>query len=287
MAGTRIPRRAAPQRARGGQAAGRAAPRLRADGPVLGPLAPALARRHTVVRLDAPGHGGSGGDAVDLPATAGLIAAAGGPAVYLGYSMGGRIQVAVDRPDVVHAGRAGRHAGHRGRRRAGRAPRRGPGAGAAHPGRGRARLRRPLARPADVRGAAARRPLRGRAPAATGPRAWPPAWSGPAPAPRPRCGTGSPPSPSRSWWWRARTMTATPPSPPARRRPSAPTPPPRWSRRGPQRPPGAAPGVHRPGAAAGGPREWVSSRLGSRSRARRRTAHRRPAAPGRWPPAPG
>jgi 2-succinyl-6-hydroxy-2,4-cyclohexadiene-1-carboxylate synthase len=70
-----------------------------------GPLAPALARHHTVVRLDAPGHGRSGGDAVDLPATAELIAAAGGPAAYLGYSMGGRmaLQVAVDRPDVVRA----------------------------------------------------------------------------------------------------------------------------------------------------------------------------------------
>jgi 2-succinyl-6-hydroxy-2,4-cyclohexadiene-1-carboxylate synthase len=68
-----------------------------------GPFAPALARDHEVVRLDAPGHGGSGGEAVDLPTTAGLIAAAGGPAVYLGYSMGGRmaLQVAVDRPDVV------------------------------------------------------------------------------------------------------------------------------------------------------------------------------------------
>ena len=40
---------------------------------------------------------------VDLPATAGLIAEAGGPAVYVGYSMGGRmaLQLAVDRPDVV------------------------------------------------------------------------------------------------------------------------------------------------------------------------------------------
>jgi 2-succinyl-6-hydroxy-2,4-cyclohexadiene-1-carboxylate synthase len=68
-----------------------------------GPLAPALARHHTVARLDAPGHGLTGGDGVDLPDTARLIAASGGPAVYLGYSMGGRmaLQLAVDQCEVV------------------------------------------------------------------------------------------------------------------------------------------------------------------------------------------
>jgi len=70
-----------------------------------GPLAPALARLRTVVRLDAPGHGDTGGEGADLPDTAHLMAEAGGPAVYLGYSMGGRmaLQLAVDRPDVVEA----------------------------------------------------------------------------------------------------------------------------------------------------------------------------------------
>ena len=70
-----------------------------------GPLAPALARHRTVVRLDAPGHGDTGGEGADLPDTAHLMAEAGGPAVYLGYSMGGRmaLQLAVDRPDVVEA----------------------------------------------------------------------------------------------------------------------------------------------------------------------------------------
>jgi 2-succinyl-6-hydroxy-2,4-cyclohexadiene-1-carboxylate synthase len=70
-----------------------------------GPLAPALARHRTVVRLDAPGHGETGGEGADLRETARLIAEAGGPAAYLGYSMGGRmaLQVAVDRPDVVEA----------------------------------------------------------------------------------------------------------------------------------------------------------------------------------------
>jgi 2-succinyl-6-hydroxy-2,4-cyclohexadiene-1-carboxylate synthase len=68
-----------------------------------GPLARALAAAHEVVRLDAPGHGGSTGPAVDLPTTGRLIAEAGGPAVYLGYSMGARmaLHVATEAPRVV------------------------------------------------------------------------------------------------------------------------------------------------------------------------------------------
>jgi 2-succinyl-6-hydroxy-2,4-cyclohexadiene-1-carboxylate synthase len=68
-----------------------------------GPLAPALANGHEVVRLDAPGHGGSTGVATDLPTTGRLIAAAGGPAVYVGYSMGARmaLHVATEAPEVV------------------------------------------------------------------------------------------------------------------------------------------------------------------------------------------
>lgn len=70
-----------------------------------GPLAPALARDHEVVRLDAPGHGGSSDVEADLPATGRLVAGAGGPAVYLGYSMGARmaLHVAVEAPEVVRA----------------------------------------------------------------------------------------------------------------------------------------------------------------------------------------
>jgi 2-succinyl-6-hydroxy-2,4-cyclohexadiene-1-carboxylate synthase len=70
-----------------------------------GPLAPALARDHEVVRLDAPGHGGSGVVAADLPTTGRLAAATGGPAVYLGYSMGARmaLHVATEAPEAVRA----------------------------------------------------------------------------------------------------------------------------------------------------------------------------------------
>ena len=70
-----------------------------------GPLAPALAVDHEVVRLDAPGHGDSGDTVADLPTTGRLIADVGGPAVYVGYSMGARmaLHVATERPDVVEA----------------------------------------------------------------------------------------------------------------------------------------------------------------------------------------
>jgi 2-succinyl-6-hydroxy-2,4-cyclohexadiene-1-carboxylate synthase len=68
-----------------------------------GPLATALAAHHEVVRLDLPGHGGSGGVAADLPATGRLVARAGGPAIYVGYSMGARIalHVATEVPGTV------------------------------------------------------------------------------------------------------------------------------------------------------------------------------------------
>lgn len=68
-----------------------------------GALPGALVRDYEVVRLDAPGHGATGGEGVDLPTTADLIADTAGPAVYVGYSMGGRmaLQLVVDRPDVV------------------------------------------------------------------------------------------------------------------------------------------------------------------------------------------
>jgi 2-succinyl-6-hydroxy-2,4-cyclohexadiene-1-carboxylate synthase len=70
-----------------------------------GPVAPALARAHEVVRLDAPGHGGSAEVRADLPSTGRLAADAGGPAAYLGYSMGARmaLHVAVEAPQAVRA----------------------------------------------------------------------------------------------------------------------------------------------------------------------------------------
>jgi 2-succinyl-6-hydroxy-2,4-cyclohexadiene-1-carboxylate synthase len=68
-----------------------------------GPVAPALAADHEVVRLDAPGHGASAAVSADLPTTGRLVAEAGGPAVYVGYSMGARmaLHVATEAPDVV------------------------------------------------------------------------------------------------------------------------------------------------------------------------------------------
>jgi 2-succinyl-6-hydroxy-2,4-cyclohexadiene-1-carboxylate synthase len=68
-----------------------------------GPVAPALAAHHEVVRLDLPGHGGSAAIAADLPATGRLAADAGGPAVYVGYSMGARmaLHVATEAPGAV------------------------------------------------------------------------------------------------------------------------------------------------------------------------------------------
>ena len=54
-------------------------------------VAPLLAARHTVVAVDAPGHGGSGTIAADLWESARLVGEAGGEADYVGYSMGGRI----------------------------------------------------------------------------------------------------------------------------------------------------------------------------------------------------
>jgi 2-succinyl-6-hydroxy-2,4-cyclohexadiene-1-carboxylate synthase len=69
------------------------------------PLAGRLRRRWQLVRVDLPGHGGSGALRADLPAAAALLGGAGGPAAYAGYSMGGRVclRLALDRPDLVRA----------------------------------------------------------------------------------------------------------------------------------------------------------------------------------------
>ena len=69
-----------------------------------GRVAADLRRDHEVVRPDAPGHGGSSAIEADLP-TGGdlLVDAVGGPATYVGYSMGARLSLhaALQHPDAV------------------------------------------------------------------------------------------------------------------------------------------------------------------------------------------
>jgi 2-succinyl-6-hydroxy-2,4-cyclohexadiene-1-carboxylate synthase len=68
------------------------------------PVGERLGRRQ-VVRVDLPGHGGSGGVRVGFAEAAGLLGAAGGAGTYVGYSLGGRLclRLALDRPDLVGA----------------------------------------------------------------------------------------------------------------------------------------------------------------------------------------
>lgn len=68
-----------------------------------GPLAEDLATDHELVLVDAPGHGGSDEVHADLETSALLSGGIGGPATYLGYSMGGRtaLHLALARPDLV------------------------------------------------------------------------------------------------------------------------------------------------------------------------------------------
>ena len=65
-----------------------------------GPLLPHLEGR-SLVLPDLPGHGSAGHDAADLTETARLVAETGGRAVYIGYSMGGRValRLALDHPE--------------------------------------------------------------------------------------------------------------------------------------------------------------------------------------------
>jgi 2-succinyl-6-hydroxy-2,4-cyclohexadiene-1-carboxylate synthase len=88
------------------------------------PVATRLAAQWQVVRVDLPGHGGSGGVRVGFAEATRLVGEAGGVGVYVGYSLGGRLclRLALDRPDLVRglvligaspgiadsAGRAGR-----------------------------------------------------------------------------------------------------------------------------------------------------------------------------------
>jgi 2-succinyl-6-hydroxy-2,4-cyclohexadiene-1-carboxylate synthase len=64
-----------------------------------------LADRFEVVRVDLPGHGGSAAQRLDFVETASALARTGGPAVYAGYSMGGRLclRMALDHPEVVRS----------------------------------------------------------------------------------------------------------------------------------------------------------------------------------------
>jgi len=73
----------------------------------MAPLA-ALLRGHgqfEVVRPDLPGHGGSGAVRATMGEAARLLGDAGGPAAYLGYSLGGRVclRLAVEAPELVRA----------------------------------------------------------------------------------------------------------------------------------------------------------------------------------------
>lgn len=67
-------------------------------------LAEGLSRHHTVITVDAPGHGGSSGARADLAGGADMmVEAAGGPAAWVGYSMGGRyaLHAALRHPRAV------------------------------------------------------------------------------------------------------------------------------------------------------------------------------------------
>jgi 2-succinyl-6-hydroxy-2,4-cyclohexadiene-1-carboxylate synthase len=67
------------------------------------PVATALSDRFETIAVDAPGHGESGGLRLDLPTAAEWLGRTGGPATYVGYSMGGRLalHLALAEPDVV------------------------------------------------------------------------------------------------------------------------------------------------------------------------------------------
>jgi len=73
------------------------------NGRCWGPLADDLAQCHEVMLVDAPGHGHSAHDNADLWEAGRLLGAAGGPATYVGYSMGGRtaLHLALSQPELV------------------------------------------------------------------------------------------------------------------------------------------------------------------------------------------
>jgi 2-succinyl-6-hydroxy-2,4-cyclohexadiene-1-carboxylate synthase len=66
-------------------------------------IAARLAAGWEVVTVDAPGHGASATVRANLPEAAELLGTTGGPATYVGYSMGGRLclHLALARPELV------------------------------------------------------------------------------------------------------------------------------------------------------------------------------------------
>ncbi len=68
-------------------------------------VAEALAGHGDVVRVDLPGHGAARERRLNFVETAAYVGEAGGPGMYVGYSMGGRVclRLALDRPDLVEA----------------------------------------------------------------------------------------------------------------------------------------------------------------------------------------
>jgi 2-succinyl-6-hydroxy-2,4-cyclohexadiene-1-carboxylate synthase len=66
-------------------------------------LADELCGTYEVVTVDAPGHGDSAVITADITDGAALLGATGGQAIYLGYSMGGRLclRLALDHPALV------------------------------------------------------------------------------------------------------------------------------------------------------------------------------------------
>jgi 2-succinyl-6-hydroxy-2,4-cyclohexadiene-1-carboxylate synthase len=68
-------------------------------------LATLLAETFEVVRVDLPGHGGSGDLDLGFEETADALGEAGGAATYVGYSLGGRLclRLAVDHPELVQS----------------------------------------------------------------------------------------------------------------------------------------------------------------------------------------
>lgn len=62
-----------------------------------------LTAHRTVTAVDAPGHGHSEHDQADLSEAARLLGQTGGPAVHIGYSMGGRValHLALAQPELV------------------------------------------------------------------------------------------------------------------------------------------------------------------------------------------
>ena len=68
-------------------------------------LAALLSEAFQVVRVDLPGHGGSGEIDLSFTETAAALGEAGGTATYVGYSLGGRLclRLALDHPELVQS----------------------------------------------------------------------------------------------------------------------------------------------------------------------------------------